>query len=68
MPAWLGEFWKDERGSLLLTEWVFVATILLLGILCTAVSIRSRVHHLAVDENLSNEISLTLSSGTKTAD
>ncbi len=40
MHRLLCHFWQDERGSLFVTEWVFVATILMLGILSTAVSVR----------------------------
>ena len=43
-PA-LGRFWKDDRGSLLVTEWVFVATILVLALLSAASTARQRGHH-----------------------
>jgi hypothetical protein len=26
-------FWRDERGTLLITEWVFLATILVIAIM-----------------------------------
>jgi hypothetical protein len=43
MRPWLYELWKDERGSLLVTEWMFVATILMLVMLATALSVRNRM-------------------------
>lgn len=44
MRALLCAMWRDERGSLLITEWMLVATILVLGIVPAAVSIRHRIH------------------------
>jgi hypothetical protein len=57
----LCELWRDERGSLLVREWVFVATILVLGILPTAVSVRSRMQQAPVEVTPSNEVSATAS-------
>jgi hypothetical protein len=44
LRAALGRFWQEERGSLLVTDWAFVATILMLGILSVAAAARSRLH------------------------
>lgn len=49
MRPLLRELWQDERGSLLLAEWAYVATILILGILCAAVAVRSTLHSLPED-------------------
>jgi hypothetical protein len=35
--------WKDDCGALIATEWVFVATILVLGIITGLVSVRQAV-------------------------
>jgi hypothetical protein len=59
-PLFCG-FWKDERGSLLVTEWMFVATILLLGVLSTAISVRSRMCQTSVQLMSWNELSPTYS-------
>ena len=61
MRSLLCEFWNDERGSLLVREWVFVATILVLGLLPTIVSIRTRMEQVSLEANLSNEVSATFS-------
>lgn len=37
----LHKLWKDQRGSLLITEWVFMATILVLGIIPGIVAVRT---------------------------
>jgi hypothetical protein len=55
------EFWKDERGSLLVREWVFVATILVLAILPTAASIRNRMQQGQIEADLSSEVSAAFS-------
>ncbi len=68
MRLWLGELWKDDSGSLLVTEWVFVATILVLGILPTVISIRGRMHQTAIQMDSSNGINESLSCGSLTAD
>ena len=68
MRLWLGDLWKDDCGSLLVTEWVFVATILVLGILPTVISIRGRMQQTAIQMDSSNEINVSLSCGTLTAD
>jgi ammonia channel protein AmtB len=65
MPRSLGNLWKDESGALLVTEWVFVATILVLGILPMVVSLRSRVNQTATQMDALNEIPV-LSCGTST--
>jgi hypothetical protein len=41
----LGRFCKDERGSLLVSEWMFVATILVLALMSTTLTVRHHVHH-----------------------
>jgi len=51
----LSRFWLDESGSLLVTDWAFVATILMLSILCAAA--RNRLHE--NPEQINSEISLT---------
>jgi hypothetical protein len=66
----LCELWQDERGSLLVTEWAFVATILMLGILCTATATLGRLHAFGGDERSetvltgANPISSSGSTGT----
>jgi hypothetical protein len=60
------ELWMDERGSLLVSEWVFVATILVLGILPLAVSVRGRIHQPLMERAASNEVSGTSSYGIET--
>ena len=37
------KLWKDDCGALIATEWVFVATILVLGIITGLVAVRSAV-------------------------
>jgi len=37
----LGSFYRDERGSVLLTEWLLLTTILMIGILPPLVALRS---------------------------
>jgi hypothetical protein len=68
MRSWLGELWKDDCGSLLVTEWVLVATILVLGILPTVISVRGRMHQAAIQMDSSNAINESLSCGSLTAD
>lgn len=67
MRPLLGELWKDERGSLLVTEWVFVATILVLGILPTLVSVRDRVQQAALQVSPAIGITATPSDDTEPA-
>jgi len=38
----ISRFCRDERGTLLLTEWVFLATILVIAIIPLTFSIRNR--------------------------
>src|SRR5436853_3162137 len=38
------KLWKDQRGSLLVTEWVFMATILVLGIIPGVVAVRTSMN------------------------
>ena len=49
MRALLYGLWREERGSILVTEWVFVATILVLCILPAALSVRHRIHQALAD-------------------
>ena len=63
MPPWVREFYRDERGSLLVVEWVFIATILMLSILSSAASVCSQSQ-----QSASNEINSTIFYGTKKAD
>jgi hypothetical protein len=37
----LKKLWNDQRGSLLITEWVFMASILVLGIIPGIVAVRT---------------------------
>jgi hypothetical protein len=61
----LCEFWKDERGSLLIAEWVFVATILMMGILLAALSIRSRIGQASTQLGTWDQINPIPSCGTE---
>ena len=40
MRQLLLELWKDDAGALIATEWVFVATILVLGSITGLVAVR----------------------------
>lgn len=40
----LRKLWKDERGSLLITEWVFMASILVLGVIPGVVAVRTSMN------------------------
>jgi Flp pilus assembly pilin Flp len=39
----LARLWRDDCGALIATEWVFVATILVLGIITGLVAVRQAV-------------------------
>ena len=39
----LGKLWADDCGALIATEWVFVATILVLGVITGLVAVRNAV-------------------------
>ncbi len=39
----LAKLWNDDSGALIATEWVFVATILVLGIITGLVAVRQAV-------------------------
>lgn len=43
MRKLLLKLWNDDQGALIATEWVFVATILVLGIITGLVAVRSAV-------------------------
>ena len=57
MRPLLRRFWQDDSGSLLVTDWALVATILMLSILCAAATARNRLHE--NPEQINSEISLT---------
>jgi hypothetical protein len=40
----LGRFWADDRGSVLVTEWVFLTTILVIALLPGIHAVRQRVN------------------------
>jgi hypothetical protein len=40
MREWIVRLWDDDRGALIATEWVFVATILVLGSITGLVAVR----------------------------
>ncbi len=65
MRLLLCRFWQDDSGSLLVTDWAFVATILMLSILSAAATARNRL--LENPEQINSEISLTCG-GNGTAD
>ena len=43
MPRLLRKLWTDDCGALIATEWVFVATILILGIITGLIAVRQAV-------------------------
>ncbi len=43
MRRFLQRLWSDDCGALIATEWVFVATILVLGIITGLVAVRQAV-------------------------
>jgi hypothetical protein len=43
MRSLLRKFWHDDAGSLLGTEWTFIATILVLGLIVGFVAVRQAV-------------------------
>src|ERR1700692_2486731 len=43
MRSLLSRLWSDDHGALIATEWVFVATILVLGIITGLVAVRQAV-------------------------
>lgn len=40
----ISRLWKDDGGALIATEWVFVATILVIGVIVGLVSVRNAVN------------------------
>lgn len=68
MRTLLCKLWKDERGTLLVTDWVFVAAILVLGILPTVLSIQSRVYQTSVQVKSWSTVSPVASDCTETVD
>lgn len=65
--SWLCKLWREESGSLLATEWAFVATILMLAVLCTAATTRCRMHH-CVEMGDSESISALVSGSNTTVE
>jgi hypothetical protein len=43
MGRLISKFCKDERGTLLLTEWVFLTTILMIAMVPCLISLRGHV-------------------------
>ncbi len=43
MRSLMQKLWSDDHGALIATEWVFVATILILGIITGLVAVRQAV-------------------------
>ena len=43
MRRLMQKLWSDDHGALIATEWVFVATILILGIITGLVAVRQAV-------------------------
>jgi hypothetical protein len=43
MRKLLSKLWADDGGALIATEWVFVATILILGIITGLIAVRQAV-------------------------
>ena len=43
MRKLLSKLWEDDGGALIATEWVFVATILILGIITGLIAVRQAV-------------------------
>jgi len=39
----LRRFWSDDSGALLATEWIFIATILVIGLIVGLTSVRNAV-------------------------
>jgi len=54
MRKLLRELWRDESGAVIAPEWVFVATILVLGAVTSLVAVRQVV--LAELEELANAV------------
>jgi len=43
MRQMMAQLWKDDCGALIATEWVFVATITVLGVITGLVAVRNAV-------------------------
>src|SRR5712692_5650659 len=54
MQSLMLKLWKDDSGALIATEWVFVATILVLGSITGLVAVRQAV--LAELQDMANAI------------
>ena len=52
-------FWQDERGTLLVTDWVFLATILVLAALPAMVDFKSKAR-----PTIENEIRYEIPKGS----
>jgi hypothetical protein len=44
MRQQLDKFWADDRGSVLVTEWVLLTTILIIALLPGVATVRQRVN------------------------
>ena len=67
MRLLFGNLWRDERGSLLVTDWVFIASVLVLVFLPMIASVRHRAHQASPQVHTSNAIRLGHYDGTETA-
>jgi hypothetical protein len=43
MRQLIGRLWHDDQGALLAVEWVFIATILVIGSICGLVAVRQAI-------------------------
>jgi hypothetical protein len=43
MRQLMGRLWHDDQGALLAVEWVFIATILVIGSVCGLVAVRQAI-------------------------
>jgi hypothetical protein len=68
MRLWFSNLWNEEDGALLVTDWVFIATILVLVILPLAASVRDRVHQAPTAANTSSGIAQRPYYGTEAVD
>lgn len=43
MRRWMMQLWRDDRGALIATEWVFIVTILVIGLVVGLKSVQQAV-------------------------
>jgi len=43
MRQWMMQLWRDDRGALIATEWVFIVTILVIGLVVGLKSVQQAV-------------------------